>query len=143
MRRTKRATINTPATNTLQAQCLGMSSPVAQPKLNVTDVKNLMEEAFKERERTNVQVQVGQSIQAPPTHASIKMTSSETQAVAKTQLHLIYSLLAMHQPQKFFGTKDIVVAKKLLKSMESAMFLIDTTVAKKVKYATYLFKVNA
>lgn len=43
-----------------------MSTLAAQSGLNVAKVKNLTEEAFEERERTNVQVQVSKSIQVPP-----------------------------------------------------------------------------
>lgn len=43
-----------------------MPTLAAQSRLNVAKVKNLTEEAFEERERTNVQVQVSESIQAPP-----------------------------------------------------------------------------
>jgi len=47
-------------------------------------------------------------------HDMREITSASTTALVGTQLHLIFNLSSMHQPKKFDGAKDPIVAEKWL-----------------------------
>lgn len=68
--------------------------------------------------------------------------SIETLTLGKNQLHPIYNLSSIHQPQKFAYTKDPTIVKEWLESVESVMSLFNMT-NKKVRNVTYMFKSDA
>lgn len=125
MKQTKRITKNKKIGNPQGTSSEVAIPPVPQIGLNANDITYIIRKV--QNEQGNDLTQGNELAQTLPTHAQglVEETSMQLLVITKNQLHLIYNLPSMHQPQKFIGAKDLVTVEKWLKSIESVMALFD------------------
>ena len=130
----------TPADPSQRGQNEGAAPQVPQGALSAHDVREIFREMM--REHKGAPTQGSETAHTPPIqgHDMREVTSASTAAPVRTQLHPIFNLPSMHQPQKFDGARDPIAAEEWLESVESVMALFDMTDQERVRYATYLFK---